>query len=198
MLKRFLAGLAAVVCAGGIALGSNLTLFSGPQDPSQLLAQINTLIQNINFGVSGRLNASVTSAGTTTTVEQTLMTYSLPANRLANDGDSVEVVCWGTTAANTNAKSAKLYFGTSSISTTAGPTASPNALKWQLSLTVMRSGAATQVVMGNGVVDTSPVRVYTNSGTDALTSAVVIKCTGTTATAVQDLTAQGMLVQQVK
>jgi hypothetical protein len=198
-IKGFLAGFAAVVFASTVAIGANLPLMSGPQDPSQLLASLNSLIRSINTGVSGRLNASLTSTGTTTTVEQTLLTYSLPANQLAADGDAVRVVCWGTTAANTNAKAAKLYFGTSSISSaSAGPTPNPNAKKWFLELVVMRSGASAQVVSGNGTVDLTLPTVYTATGTDSLTAAVTIKCTGTTGTAVQDLTAQGMLVEQIK
>ena len=198
-IKGFLAGMLAVAFAAVVAGASNLTLMSGPQDPSQLLATINQLIQNINTGVSGRLNASLTTTGTTTTIEQSLMTYNLPASRLAADGDSVRVVCWGTSAANSNTKTAKLYFGSSVVSTASTGATAPNAKKWTLELTVMRSGAAAQVVMGTGVIDIlTPITVYTATGSDTLTAAVVIKCTGTTSSAVQDLTAQGMLVEQIK
>lgn len=200
MLKNLLTGAAAVVFAAGLAAASNLTLMSGPQDPSQLLATVNTLIQSINFGVSGRLTAAVTAVGTTTTAESTMQSYTLPANRLANVGDAVRVVCWGTSAASTNAKNAKLYFGASSISTaaTAQSTQSPNALKWSLNLLVINAGTATQAIVGGGQVGISPVAVLTSTGSDATTAAVVIKCTGITPTAAQDITAQGMYVEQVK
>lgn len=198
-LKGFLAGIAGVFFASCLAGAANLSLMSGPQDPSQLLASLNTLIQSINFGVNGRLSASVTAVGTTTTVEQTLMTYTLPANRLATDGDAVRVVCWGQTFANNNSKTIKVYFGNSSISTASfASDLSPNGKKWQIELIAMRSGAATQMVTGRASVDGTGVVIYTNEGTDALTAAVTVKCTGTTLQSIRDVTAQGMLVEQIK
>jgi len=200
-IKGFLAGAAAVVFAAGVAGAANLSILSGSQysEPSQILATVNTLIQNINFGVSGRLMAGLTATGTTsaTTVDQTLMSYTLPASQLANPGDGVRVVCWGATASNSNAKTAKLNFGNSQI-TTANASPTPNNSKWRLELVVLRSGAATQTVMGNGMILAAPISIYTNAGTDALTSSVAITCQGNTPTASQDLTAQGMLVEQIK
>ncbi len=196
-MKGFLAGAAAVLFAAGVAGAANLSLLSGPQDPSQLLATINTLVQNINFGVSGRLSANSTATGTTTTIENTMMTYSLPANRLAADGDAVRVVCWGTSATNANAKSVRLYFGASYLST-ATIADGPSAKNWRLDLTVIRAGAAAQQVMGNGVIAGLTPTIYINAGTDSLAAAVIIKCTGITPTAAQDLTARGMLVEQIK
>lgn len=200
-LKGILAGAAAVLFAATMAGAANLSLLSGSQysEPSQILATVNTLIQNINFGVSGRLNASVTATGTplATTAEQTLASYTLPANRLANTGDGVRIVCWGTTASNSNGKSVILYFGNSSF-TSANASSTPNGAKWRMELLVMRSGAATQTVVGNGQVLAAPVSIYTNAGTDSLTANVTIKCNGLTATAPQDVTLQGMLVEQIK
>lgn len=201
MLKKLLTGAAAIAFAATVAGAANLTIFSGPQDPSQLLATVNTLIQNINFGTAGRLNTQTVATGTSTTVEQTLLTYSLPANRIASDGDGVRVVCWGTSATNANLKVGKLYFGNSVVATNTQSALNGTAINnkaWMLRLTVLRSGAATQKVMGESAVDPSPNGLYTNAGTDSFASAIVIKCTGTTATASQDLTAQGMYVEQLK
>lgn len=200
-LKGLLAGAAAVFFAAGVAGAANLSLLSGSQysEPSQILATVNTLIQNINFGVNGRLSATVTATGTpiATTAEQTLATYTLPANRLAATGDGVRIVCWGTTASNSNAKQAILYFGGSSF-TSANASAAPNGAKWRMELLVMRSGAATQTVVGNGQVLAAPVSIYTNAGSDNLTANVTIKCNSVTPTAPQDMTMQGMLVEQIK
>lgn len=201
-LKGFLAGAAAVLFAASVAGAANLSLLSGSQysEPSQILATINTLIQNINSGVSGRLNASLTAIGTPlgTTVDQTLFSYTLPANTLANAGDSVRVICWGATPANGNTKTIKLNFGASQLTSANSIQTAPNNGKFRLELIVMRSGAATQQVMGNGTVIATPISVYTNAGTDALTSDVAITCVGNTPTAPQDITAQGMLVEQIK
>ncbi len=44
----------------------------------------------------------------------------------------------------------------------------------------------------------APISIYTNAGTDSLTAALTVACAGNTPTAPQDLTAQGMLVEQIK
>lgn len=200
MFRKILTSIGVVVFATVLSVSaSQIPILSGPQDPSQMLATINQLIQSINAGVNGRLTAQVTATGTTTTIEQSIATYTLPANTLANPGDAVRVMCWGATASNNNSKNATLYFGTSSIEL-GGNTVSKiiNNKKWFLTMTVMRSGAATQTVVGTGAVDATLLSTYTNAGTDSLTAAVTIKCTGSTPTAAQDITAQGFLVEQIK
>src|SRR5215469_10750837 len=107
MLNRFLAGLAAVIGAAAIAAAANLSFVTGAQDPSNLNATLNGVIQSINSSVSriGVATSAVTSAGTT--AEQTLFQYTLPPATLANAGDSVRIGCWGTTGSNTDNKSMK-------------------------------------------------------------------------------------------
>lgn len=201
MFKRMLAGLAAILCAGAIAFGANLPLLTGPQPAADLVSIINTLIRSINSGVSGILATNLTAASTGADVtEDVLQTYSLPANTLGTNGQGVRVVCWGSTGASSNNKTIKLYFGASSIST---GTYAGNAQTWVLRLLVLRTGAATQIVEGDGVAGTSsvtPVAVYNNaSGTDNLAAAVTIKCTGQNGTAsAADITATGMLVESIR
>lgn len=47
-MKRLLSALAGVVLSGSVAFGASLSLVTGPQDPSQLNATVNSLIQSIN------------------------------------------------------------------------------------------------------------------------------------------------------
>jgi len=198
MLKRLLTGFAALIVAVGIAGAANLSLVTGPQDPSQLTAVINNLIRSINTGVSGRIYANVTAAGTTTTVGETvLMTYSLPANTLATTGDAVRIVCWGTSPANANVKAAVLYFGSQIISTTTMMSA-PNNKVWALEMLATRNTAATQNIIARGTIDLTAPNAYSLSGSETLTSAVTIKCNGYSPTARADITAQGMYIEQVK
>lgn len=203
MVKRRTAlyALTGLLLSGAAAFGANLSLLSGPtySEPSQILNTINTLIRNINAGVGGLINAQTGAVATGTgTAEQTLQTYTMPAGQLAAAGQSVRVRCWGTTGANGNNKTRKLYFGTSVIATA---TEAANAQNWVLELVVMRTGAATQSVSGTGLAGTGGVTPlsYINQGTDSLTAAVVIKCTGTDGTSsASDITANGMLVEQIK
>ncbi len=204
MRIRRLAALAlmGLLTSGLAAFGANLSLLSGPQysEPSQILATVNTLIRNINSGVGGLINAQTAAVATGTgTAEQTLQTYTMPANQLASAGQAVRVRCWGTTdsAASQN-KTRKLYFGASVISTAVEQPASQN---WVLELVVMRTGAATESVSGTGLAGTGGVTPlsYINQGTDNLAAAVTIKCTGTDGTSgAGQITANGMLVEQIK
>lgn len=201
MLKRILAAVSAILCAGAIAFAANIPLLTGPQPAGDLVSIVNTLIRSINSGVSGILSTSLTAVGTGADVtEDTLHTYSMPAGTLGTNGNGVRVTCWGSTGANGNNKTMKLYFGASSISTGA---IAANAQTWFLKLLVLRTGAATQIVQGEGVSGTAsvtPVAVYNNSaGTDNLAAAVTIKCTGQNGTAsANDIIATGMLVESIR
>ena len=200
MFKRIAAVVAALACSAAIAVGANLSLITGPQDPSQLNATINTLIQSINSGVNGTLASATADASTTaTTVETTLQTYTLPASQLSANGQALRIQCWGSTGANANNKTIKLYFG--GVSMTTGAYAG-NAQSWFLRMLVQRRTATTQSVQTEGVAGTgslTPIAVTNQAGTETLTSTVVIKCTGTNGTAsATDITAAGMLVEQLK
>lgn len=196
MMKRALAALAAVVCAGAIAFAGNVALLTGPQDPSQLIATINTLIQTLNTSF-GRIGVGTTAASTgANTTETTLQQYTLPGGLLANAGDSVRVTCWGITGADANNKTMKLYFGSTSITTA---TAATNNKGWRLAMTVMRRTATTQAVDGWGLVDTTAVTPQNTDAAETLASATLIKCTGTNGTAsAADITAQGLLVEAIR
>jgi hypothetical protein len=192
----------AILVAGIIgAKGANLPLLQGPNysDPSQILGTVNTVIQSVNTGVGGLINAQTAAVATGTgTSEQVLQTYTMPAGQLASAGQAVRISCWGTTGATANNKTRKLYFGASVITTA---TEAANAQNWILELVVMRTGSATQSVWGRGLAGTAGVTPisYVVQGTDDLTAGVVIKCTGTDGTsAAADITANGKLVEQIK
>lgn len=205
MLKRGLAALAAIVVAATLAWSANIPLLTGPagtNPPVEMppgLGTLNQVIQSINNGTGGLLNAQTAAVATGTgTAEQTLQTYSLPANTLNIAGQYLTVRCWGATAANTNNKTAKLYFGASVIST---PTMATSAETWSLEYIVMRRTATTQAFVGNGAISTGPVPLapVVTDGAETLTAAVVIKCTGTDGTSsAADITANAMLVSASK
>ncbi len=197
LLKKL--GLSALILSAsfGMAIAANIPLISGPQDSSQLIASLNQVIQAVNSGVVGKLfgDGSATATGTGTS-EQILKTYTLPANTVANVGDSIRVTCSGTTGATANNKTMKLYFGASSITT---PTAATNNKGWQLSYIVTRSAAATQSFAATGIVDTTAVTPTVVAGTDDFTTALTLKCTGTAGTsAASDIVVNQFLVELIK
>lgn len=136
---------------------------------------------NASFKAMGVVYGTTATAATATgTSEQTLATYSLPANALDKAGRRVRVRAAFTTAANANNKTMKLYFGSSVITT---PTAATNAKNAVLELVVVKTGSSTQIVSGTGIVDTTPVTPYVNaSSAETDTAAIVIKATGTDGT----------------
>jgi hypothetical protein len=198
-LRNGFLALAALIGATAAAPAANLPLLTGPIEPSQIQSTLNQLIQSINTGVGGLANAQTgavaTGAGTD---EQTLQTWTMPANFLSTAGQAVRIRCWGSTAANANNKTRRLYFGTSVIATA---TEAANAQRWVLEMVVMRTGAATQSVSATGIAGTGSVTPisYVNQGTDNLAAAVVIKCTGQDGTdSAGDITANGMIVEIIK
>jgi len=199
LFAKALSVIAAVVVSAAIASSANLSLLtgtSGCNEASQLLSCLNQVIQSINSGVGGLNNAQTAAVAlpSTTTAEQTLQTYTLPSSTLATAGQSLRVTCWGTTGANANNKTMKLYFGGTSIATA---TAATNAKGWYLDYIVMRRTATTQGFLGRGVVDTTAVSPGVTDAAETLSGAIVIKCTGTAATA-SDITANGMIVESIK
>jgi len=170
-----------------------LSLLTGPVDIAAIRSTLNTLIQSINNGVTGVLykdgSSSATGAGTS---EQVLKTFSIPANYLAV-GNIVRLRAWGSTGANANNKTMKLYFGASVITT---PTAATNNKNWFLDMTVIVTAAATQSVAGTGIVDTTSVTPYFNAGTDDTTAAIVAKVSGTDGTdSAGDIACKGFTIE---
>ena len=195
MMKRLYLALIGLVCAGGIAFAANLPLVTGAQDPSQLQAVVNGVIQTINTAVS-RIGVGSTSVATTTGGETVLYQYTLPPGLLANAGDSIRTGCWGTTATNSDTKSFKLYFGGTSISS---PVQTGTSNKgWRLQMTVMRRTAGGQSVDSWGLVDTTAVTPANADAAETLANAITIKCTGTGTLTAGDIVGQGMLVEAIR
>lgn len=145
------------------------------------------------------INTTSTGNGADTT-EDTLMTFSLPANvfgaQVPSSGQgfpALRIKAWGTTAANTDNKTMRLYFGSEVVAT---PAAATNNKNWSLELVVIRTGASTQVVFGNGLVDVTPVTGYVATGAETETAAITIKLTGQAGTGnANDIVAKGLIVE---
>ncbi len=200
MFRKLFATFAVILGSFTIAIAANLPLITTPIPASDIQAALNSLIRSINSGVGGLINAQTAAVSTTaTTVETTLQQFSVPANTLSTAGQSLRATCWGTTGADSNNKTVKLYFGSSVISTGAY---GGNAQSWWLDFMVMRRTATTQGLIMRGTAGTgslTPVAVLSADGAETLTAAVLIKCTGTNGTAsASDITAQGLIVESIK
>ena len=199
-MKRLLSIAAAVLVSGAIAYGAYIPYLSGPQDPSQLLSTINTLINSIKAGVNGIIavyNVTTNSAGTTN--EQTLASAVIPGNTLIQNGQGVQLRCSGTFANTSHAStSVKLYYGTSSVTSVGATTAGQG---WDLALLVTYGASPTDSkYVGNGSVSTTVVAPNVGDNTtDDLRTNLTAKCTATQGTAsANDTVLQNFIVEQVK
>lgn len=140
-------------------------------------------------------NATTTGTGANTT-ETDLWTYSLPAGTLSTNLWGVRIKAWGTTGANANNKTFKVYFGATQIvalSTTA------NASGWTSLGTVLRTAAATQQAGAQLQIGLGTTQSTSTAPAETLSGAVTIKVTGQNGSAVaNDCVFRGATVELLR
>ena len=124
--------------------------------------------------------STTTDVRTATTAETDLISATIPSRYSASFGDSNKIECFGTTAANANNKTFKVYLaGTAIIDF--GAIAANNE-SWKLEVTLQRGfgGSGRQkvvaVLTGGTTIGT---RVLTSQTTPTDTSSMIFKVTGT-------------------
>lgn len=142
-----------------------------------------------------RAYCTTTATGTdANTSEKDLATFDLPANLFFTNNAGVWLEAWGTTAANANNKTMKLYAaGSSLITNSVNP--SPNNLGWMARASVHRRASGSQTYWSTMTVggNLQGTGVNTLSATD--TSAITVKVTGQNGTAnANEITLQGFCV----
>ncbi len=144
----------------------------------------------------GAINVTTTGVGNVDAGEDVLMTYSLPINALSANAKGIRVTVYGTIANNANAKTVKVYFGTTAIYTDSMTI--NQAYNWTAQYTSIRTGTDTQDVFGTGFVENTAMTVAPYYATDTQDdgAAIVIKCTGE-GVASNDIVQQGMLVEYI-
>ena len=144
-----------------------------------------------------RLDVNTTAVGNVGAGEDDLMTYTLPASTLSVDGMGVRITAWGITANNANAKTVKMYFGSTNVGSLICTT---NTIEgWVHQAVIIRTGATAQL---GRLVLSAQAAVWKWGGnatapTETLSGAVTIKCTGE-ATATNDIVQQLMLVELIR
>jgi hypothetical protein len=146
------------------------------------------------FQAMGRIYGTTATVATGTgTSEQILGTYSLPANALDAAGRRLRIHAVFSKAANTNATTAKLYFGSAVITTPSNTTSGAGS---ELELNVVKTASNTQIVTGRGSMGTAAVTPYSAAGAETDTAAIVIKATCTDGTSqAADCTLQDFWVE---
>ncbi len=133
--------------------------------------------------LSGILNINTTPVGNIGAGTDDLISYSLSANMLKNDGDYLEVEGWGIFAANSNNKTVTVNFGSQIIYTTDANAANDGT--WSFKAKIVRLTSSTQEIVveflsNNTTLQDDPnYPVIRTAGTQNLTTILNIKCTGT-------------------
>ena len=139
----------------------------------------------------GVLYAFGTVTGNAGAGEDTLASYSVPANTLSANLKALRFTVFGTSVANANAKTVKLKFGAATFMTIALTAGS--ARDWIITGTVLRLTASVQHAWAQGVEETVVNTVGTTIAED-LTTALTAICTGE-AVADNDITLYGFIIE---
>jgi len=145
--------------------------------------------------IGGTLYSSTTAASTTGLVEETLQSYTMPANTLAVNTRGVRITCWGKTAANANNKTVLVYFGATQIAFVGA--AALNNASWHSVSNVGRITNTTQTASGGGIFTATNWQQIVTAPAETLSGAVLIKVTGTGPTTIGDVTVNGLLVEAI-
>lgn len=124
----------------------------------------------------GVLYVDYTNRGNLLTGEDNLSNYTLPANTLAVDGQSVWYEGAVRFANNANAKTLKVYFGATQIFLWSGSGA---LVDFWFRVRVVRTGATTQRIMAYTADSTGLGYAYYVTASATLSGTVVVKATGT-------------------
>lgn len=144
----------------------------------------------------GTLYVNATPVGNVGVGEDTLMSYSLPANSLSANGKAVRVKMWGYTSSNANVKQVNFYFGSEFLQGFAPTTNELNY--WTVEIIMVRYAVAVQTKyihttsINNNVVALADISV--GSATEDETAAILIRATGQ-GTDNDDVVQSGMLVE---
>jgi hypothetical protein len=154
---------------------------------------------------SGVIEVNTTTVGNVGAGEDDLMSYTIPANTLSRNGQMLRVRALGTFAGADGDRTIKFYFGGSTVgSTFVTPVAVSSGYgTWEIEACIIRTGAATQRIgyklsfmYSGGNSSTHSTHGSTQTATKDLTTALVIKCTGTSVPAANDdITQVAMIVE---
>lgn len=146
----------------------------------------------LNLGAT--LAVDTTEVGNVGVGEDTLISYTLASNTLIADTQHLEIYAWGTTAANANNKTVKLYLGSTLILQSAA--AAVNNVGWSINARLVRTGAAAQQSSATLLSNNSSfaeLGVFASLAED-LTADLDIYCTGE-ATSDDDIIQKGLIIK---
>jgi hypothetical protein len=98
--------------------------------------------------LGGVIHVDTTAASTLGTSEESLATFTLPANTLNADGKALRVTVWGTRTSNTNATTLRMRVGgTSGTITCSFAQSTAGQINWNFTLIIGRLSASSETWM---------------------------------------------------
>jgi hypothetical protein len=145
----------------------------------------------------GTINTNTNTAGNIGASETNLLIYDLLANTLNTDKNYIEIVGFGTFAANANNKQLKLKFGGTTLYDSGSLALNGGA--WKISATIIRVSATSQkciaeVSSGNALL---PNKSFYTSASEDLDSTLTITFTGK-GIVDNDVVQEGMIIKYYK
>lgn len=165
---------------------------AGTGDPTDLTAaQVRTII-----GSSGAtLNVNTTTVGNVGTGEDTLASYTVTANQLNANGDTLWFEAFGSMAANANSKTVRARFGSSGTNLMYAQTSTSWGTHWSIKGRIYRTGSATQKSSVYLISDNDDnVTTQTETGLNQDLTATVALSVTAEAVADNDVVIEGLIV----
>jgi len=187
----------------GLATANNGVLVTNGSGVPSISSTLPTGIKMTAGGGTGSVflggdlfNDATTYGNTNDTNEDTMTSYSLPANTLSVNNDGIHIRVYGNTAGNSHNKTIKLYFGATVIATMSN---NSSGKPWYFDSYVLRKSATTQTAMGLSQLHSdTTVAVSNTAPAETLSNAVTIKTTAQTGTAAaNDITQTGIVIEYI-
>lgn len=201
-VQKQLNGKAAIADLGTIASqdADNVAITGGSITDTAITShsiqiQAGTTVDYLNVG--GTLNVDTTTKGNTAGVETDLITSTVDANTLSQNGSYLEVTAFGTIATNANLKEVKLILGSTTLLATGSLGA--NAGTWCIKAKIIRTGSTAEKCINTIVSDNVLIidEAKYVAATEDLTTDLVIKCTGN-GVAGNDVVQEGLIIEWYK
>lgn len=145
--------------------------------------------------VGGLLSVNATTVGNIGTGEDTLMSYSVPANSMSANGASIWFEASGAIAGTAATKRLRVVWGSTTFLDTSTSIPTSTALIWHLRGRIIRTGASAQKCYAALTLDsaTFPGTAAYDTASESLSGAVALKVTGE-ATNNDDIVQETMVV----
>lgn len=147
--------------------------------------------------LNGTLHVDMTPVGNVGVGEDTLITYAMPADVLNENYQFLEIIAFGTVAANANNKQIKLKLGATEVF--ASPvilTTLPDGASWELTSRITRIGGSSEKCISKMLLNTKLCEACAQyvAAAENTATALDIFCTGT-ATADNDIVQEGLIIK---